>query len=150
MAAIAKLVAVKNNLITLSTEKGQCYGGLARLKRTVDNIKTERDNVIFLNGGDFYQGTVWYTHFKWRIVAHFAELMDFTAMSPGNHEFDDGIEGFEPFLAKTTFPIVCCNLDYSEAPELKGDEHILPSLTMEIDGVKIGIIGYVIKTTPVG
>ena len=71
-------------------------------------------------------------------------------MSPGNHEFDDGIEGFEPFLAKTTFPIVCCNLDYSEAPELKGDEHILPSLTMEIDGVKIGIIGYVIKTTPVG
>ena len=124
---------------------------MARLKRTVDNIKTERDNVIFLNGGDFYQGTVWYTHFKWRIVAHFAELMDFTAMSPGNHEFDDGIEGFEPFLAKTTFPIVCCNLDYSEAPELKGDEYIVPSMILSLrkTRVKIGIIGYTTKETPV-
>ena len=115
----------------------------------MDNIKTERENVIFLNGGDFYQGTVWYTHFKWSIVAHFAELMDFTAMSPGNHEFDDGVEGFEPFLANTTFPMVCCNIDYSEAPELNGEKHILPSLTVELDGVQVGIIGYVIKTTPV-
>ena len=82
-------------------------------------------------------------------MAHFAELMDFTAMSPGNHEFDDGVEGFEPFLANTTFPMVCCNIDFSEAPELNGEKHILPSLIVEVDGVQVGIIGYVIKTTPV-
>ena len=121
------------------------------MKTAVDTIKRERDNVIFLNGGDFYQGTVWYTHFKWPIVAKFAELLDFTAMCPGNHEFDDGVEGFEPFLANITFPIVCCNIDYSEAPELKGEEYIVPSMILSLrkTRVKIGIIGYTTKETPV-
>ena len=124
---------------------------MARLKKEVDTIKRERDNVIFLNAGDFYQGTVWYTLYKWEIVAKFAELLKFDAMCPGNHEFDDGIEGFEPFLANTTFPIVCCNIDYSDAPELKGKEHIVPSLVLNFrkERVKVGIIGYTTKETPV-
>ena len=115
----------------------------------MDEIKIERNNVIFLNAGDFYQGNAWYTHFKWTIVAHFAEILNFTAMSPGNHEFDDGVAGFEPFLANTTFPVVCCNIDHGEAPELNGDQHIVPSITVEMEGTKVGIIGYVTTRTPV-
>ena len=67
----------------------------------------------------------------------------------GNHEFDDGVLGFEPFLANTSFPIVCCNIDHSKEPELKGDEHIVPSITLEFEGTKVGIIGYVTTLTPV-
>ena len=60
-------------------DKGKCYGGIARLKKTVDGLKLQHENVIFLNGGDFYQGNVWYTHFKWPIVAQFTNILDFTA-----------------------------------------------------------------------
>ena len=37
-------------------------------------------NSIFVNGGDFYQGTAWYTLFKWTVVAPFANMLDPTAM----------------------------------------------------------------------
>ena len=30
--------------------------------------KEKGGNVLWLNAGDFYQGTVWYSHFKWRVV----------------------------------------------------------------------------------
>ena len=62
--------------------------------------------------------------------------------APGNHEFDDGIEGLEPFLRNVTFPIVCANCDLSDLPELK--DFIDPSITVELNGRKIGIIGFVL------
>ena len=48
-------------------DKGECFGGVARLKKAVDDITISHENVIFLNGGDFYQGNVWYTHFNLHI-----------------------------------------------------------------------------------
>ena len=53
---------------------------MARLKKVVDDLKDEHGNVIFVNGGDFYQGTIWYTKFKWKVVSKFANLLNFTAM----------------------------------------------------------------------
>ena len=60
--------------------EGKCFGGIARLYETVHNIYEEQDNVIFVNGGDFYQGTLWYTKFKWEVVAKFGNILNFTAM----------------------------------------------------------------------
>ena len=67
--------------------------------------------------------------------------------APGNHEFDDGIEGLEPFLKKVTFPIVCANCDLSDLPELKN--FISPSITVELNGHKIGIIGFILPEVTV-
>ena len=62
------------------SEEKKCFGGVARLKKTVDDFKNRNENVVFVNGGDFYQGTVWYTSFKWHVVAQFANLLNFDAM----------------------------------------------------------------------
>ncbi|XP_040570897.1 apyrase-like [Lepeophtheirus salmonis] len=85
-------------------EDDDCYGGIARLQYKVNEIKSSEKNVIFLNGGDFYQGNIWYSHFKWRAVAYFGNLLNFTAMSLGNHEFDDKVSGLVPFLNNKSFP----------------------------------------------
>ncbi len=61
-----------------------CYGGVARLVTAVKELRASDPNVIFLNGGDFYQGNVWYTYFKWRVVAHFGNILNFTAMVSEN------------------------------------------------------------------
>ena len=37
------------------------------------------------------QGTVWYSMFKWRVVANLTRPLGYTAQSLGNHEFDDGV-----------------------------------------------------------
>ena len=120
---------------------------MPRLVTAVRELREREQNVIFLNGGDFYQGNIWYTNFKWRVVAHFANILNFTAMSPGNHEFDDHVPGFVPFLKNASFPIVAANIDTSLEPTLK--DEIPKSVTVEVGGRKIGIIGYVTSDTPV-
>ena len=77
------------------------------------DIKREEDNVVWLNAGDFYQGTVWYTQFKWRVVSLFNNLLDFDAMTLGNHEFDDKIAGLEPFLRNQSTAVVVANINTS-------------------------------------
>ena len=65
----------------LFTEKvpPACFGGVARLFNTVKEIKADEENVIFLNGGDMFQGNVWYSQFKWRVIAQFTNYLNFTA-----------------------------------------------------------------------
>ena len=36
----------------------KCFGGVARIKHVVDQIKQQDENVIFLNAGDFFQVTL--------------------------------------------------------------------------------------------
>ena len=74
-----------------------CFGGVARLFNTVKEIKADEENVIFLNGGDMFQGNVWYSQFKWRVIAQFTNYLNFTAsvsistkdqVNPNNVLFD--------------------------------------------------------------
>ena len=68
-------------LLVIFAEKvpPNCYGGMARLMNTVKNIQQTEPNVIFLNGGDMFQGNVWYSQFKWKIIAQFTNYLNFTA-----------------------------------------------------------------------
>ena len=63
----------------------------------------------------------------------------------GNHDFDDGIEGLKPFLQQVNFPVLAANIDLSKSPDLQN--LIKPSIVKEIDGTKIGIIGYITPKT---
>ena len=38
-------------------------------------------------------------------------MLNFDAMTLGNHEFDDGADGLEPFLRNRTVPMVVSNMD---------------------------------------
>ena len=50
-------------------------------------------NVIVLDAGDQFQGSLFYTTYKGAAEAEFMEKIGFDAMAVGNHEFDDGPEG---------------------------------------------------------
>ena len=115
-----------------------CYGGIARVYSKTRQILETDPDALFLNAGDFYQGTVWYTQFKWRVVSLFSNLLQFDAMTLGNHEFDDRIAGLLPFLANQSSPVVVTNLNISRVPELQG--LVRPSLLLEIAGKKVHII----------
>lgn len=67
----------------------------------------------------------------------------------GNHEFDDGVRGLVPFLKHVTFPVLACNLDLQEEPELENQKNLTKSLILEKAGVKIGVIGYLTPDTKV-
>ena len=67
-----------------------------------------------LNAGDLYQGTIWYTILKYQPVVELANMLNYTAISLGNHDFDNGIEGLIPFLKGVNFPVLAANMDVSK------------------------------------
>ncbi len=128
--------------------KGECIGGAARL---VTAIAQERDklkgqNVLLLNGGDNFQGSLFYTTYKGAAEAEFLNQMKFDAMTVGNHEFDDGEDALVPFLEKIQFPVLSANV-HPNAQSKVGDR-IKPSLVLDVGGQKIGIVGAVTNDTP--
>ncbi|XP_021964441.1 snake venom 5'-nucleotidase [Folsomia candida] len=124
----------------------QCYGGFARLHHKVQEIRESHKNVLYLSGGDYYQGTVWYTLYKWRVVSTFVNILNHTAMAFGNHEFDDNVSGLVPFLDAATFPLISSNIDDSKEPSIQGKYKKSHVVTLE-DGRKVGIIGFTTQET---
>ena len=43
------------------------------------------------------QGTAWYTKLKYGPMVEFGNLLNYTAMGVGNHDFDDSVDGLVPF-----------------------------------------------------
>ncbi|MBX5147016.1 5'-nucleotidase C-terminal domain-containing protein [Rhizobium lentis] len=128
--------------------KKECFGGAARLKTAVDQRRQALSgkNVLLLNAGDNFQGSLFYTTYKGAAEAEFLNLMKFDAMTVGNHEFDDSEDGLATFLDKVQFPVVTANIKASAASKL-GDR-IKPSLVLDVGGQKIGIVGAVTNDTP--
>ena len=121
--------------------KGECIGGAARLVTAIaqERQKLQGQNVVLLNAGDNFQGSLFYTTYKGKAEAEFLNLMKFDAMTLGNHEFDDGEDALAPFLDIIKFPVTTANVKPNAQSKL-GDR-IKPSLVLEIGGQKIGIVG---------
>ena len=68
-------------------DAGECYGGLARVheatkdirRRTLADDDDESGHVLFLNAGDLFQGTIWYTLFKTSVYPAFINGLNLTA-----------------------------------------------------------------------
>ncbi|XP_022646974.1 protein 5NUC-like [Varroa destructor] len=139
----------KGSRCNLDETQNQCYGGIARQKFMVDEIRNNNPNTIFLNAGDYYQGTMWFYMLKGEIIADTIEIIRHDAMTLGNHEFDDGSAGVLPLLkraANISTPILGCNIDFSNDRLLKAYQP-RPSIVLERSGVKIGVIGFITPDT---
>lgn len=130
------------------SKAGKCYGGFARIATLIRQAKSELPSTIFLNAGDTYQGTAWYNVYKWKAVTWFMNLLAPDAISLGNHEFDDGINGLIPFIQNASYPILTTNLDLSEQPNLAAT-NLKNSTILEVSGKKIGVIGYLTPETKI-
>ncbi|WP_171119431.1 bifunctional UDP-sugar hydrolase/5'-nucleotidase [Ruegeria sp. HKCCA5463] len=120
--------------------EGKCFGGVARLKTMVD---ARRDaladqNVLLLDAGDPFQGSLYYTTYKGAAEAEFMEAIGYDVMAVGNHEFDDGPEGLASFIDAVSFPVISGNLDLSSSAELK--DKVGNHVVLDVGGQKVGII----------
>ncbi len=128
--------------------KNECFGGVARLKAAIDaeRQRLTGKNVLLLNAGDNFQGSLFYTTYKGAAEAEFLNLMKFDAMTVGNHEFDDSEDGLATFLDKVEFPVVTANVAAGASSKI-GDR-IKPYIVLDRGGQKIGIVGAVANDTP--
>ena len=130
--------------------KGECFGGIARVATKInelrDKIAGEGGNVIVLDAGDQYQGSLFYTTYKGKEVVEFMNVIGFDGMAVGNHEFDDGDEGLNVLVEGVEFPVVSGNLDLSQNNMLK--DKVQDTLVLDVGGEKIGIISALAMDTP--
>ncbi|XP_077555707.1 5'-nucleotidase-like isoform X4 [Haemaphysalis longicornis] len=132
-----------------SGDREECVGGVARIVTKVNEIKKMYPDTIFVNAGDFFQGTAWYTVLKEALISEVMVKMGYDYACLGNHEFDNGPASLALFLekvARSRLKIVSCNTDFSRSSKLR---HIkLPkSVVANMHGTKVGIIGAVLEDT---
>ncbi|KAK9711180.1 5prime-nucleotidase, C-terminal domain [Popillia japonica] len=122
-----------------------CIGGFSRMYTLITQLYRTRPNPISLNAGDNFQGTLWYNMFKWNVTQFFLNMLPTDAMTLGNHEFDDGLEGIVPFLRSINIPVVLSNIDDSLEPSIRNLYR--KSIIIEREGKKIGVIGVLTSGT---
>ncbi len=122
-----------------NNQEGKCFGGSARLASAIEEARERAENSILLDGGDQFQGTLFYTYYKGKFAAEMMNRLGYDAMTVGNHEFDDGPKVLREFVQNVNFPVLMSNADISNEPELNGI--IKKSVIIERGGTKIGLIG---------
>lgn len=63
--------------------RGPCFAGVARRFTKVSEIRKKEKNVLFLDAGDQFQGTVWFNYYKGAEAAHFMNKLGYNAMVNG-------------------------------------------------------------------
>ena len=120
-------------------------GGVERREKYINSVRKEfGDKVLYLDAGDFSQGTPYFTLFKGDIEIEIMNALGVDAACWGNHEFDNGIEELARRAKNARFPIVCANYDLGNTPLA---DVIKPYVIIEKNGKKIGIIGGSVNLT---
>ncbi|MBK8051341.1 MAG: 5'-nucleotidase C-terminal domain-containing protein [Anaerolineales bacterium] len=127
---------------------GECIGGVARRTTAIAQAKAAAPdgNVILIDAGDAFQGTLFFTEYKGDEEAKFMNELGYQVMTVGNHEFDNGPAGLANFLDKVKFPVVSANIDASGEPLLDGK--IAPYTVLDVNGEQVGIIGLTTVEAP--
>ena len=120
-----------------------CYGAYARVSTVVNEIRPTVNSSLFLNAGDEFQGTLFYSYYGGEKIAETLNQLGFDGMTLGNHEFDGGDDELGEFLDNLTFPIISANIK-SDHPIL--NRTIQPYHIYEEYG--IAVIGVTTETTP--
>ncbi len=119
--------------------EGKCFGGTARLVTAIEDARKRTNNAILVDGGDQFQGTLFYTYYKGKVAAEMMNKLGYDAMTVGNHEFDDGPEVLRGFMDAVDFPVLMSNADLTGEDILK--DKLAKSTIIERGGEKLGLIG---------
>ncbi|KAK2591709.1 hypothetical protein QQS21_010594 [Conoideocrella luteorostrata] len=113
------------------------YGGYARIKTKVNELRRQNPDSLFLNAGDEFQGTLFFSLFGSEKIAETLNDLRFDAMTLGNHEWDLGDEALGKFLKKLNFPVVSCNVrsSYPDIKETLKPYEIFPAYEVAVIGV---------------
>ena len=146
----SRIEAINKYDSTCSAEeasKNECFGGIARVKTAIDTRRGElgEANLLVLDAGDQFQGSLFYSMFKSGPIADFMNGIRFDAMAIGNHEFDDGPEELLKFIDASDFPIISGNTIAAEGSPVAGKFE--PYIIKEMGGQKVAVVSVLATDT---
>jgi len=135
-------------------------GGLVTISGYVNAVRAARREdggaVLLIDAGDMWQGTLESNLSEGATLVEAYNSLGYTAVALGNHEFDFGPVGPLPIPRATTddprgalkqrateadFPFLAANLIDQATGETVRWPNIQPTTLIEVNGVKVGIIG---------
>lgn len=60
--------------------KAPCFAGVSRRSTKIKEIRSKEKNVLLLDAGDQFQGTVWFNYYKGAEAAYFMNQLKYDAM----------------------------------------------------------------------
>ena len=118
--------------------KNPNMGGVARRAALVEKIRKEEKNVLLLDAGDIFQGTPYFNYYGGELEFKLMSMLQYDLATMGNHDFDNGIDGFYAQLPHAKFDFVSANYDFKNTIL---DNIVKPYKILHRDGIKIGIFG---------
>jgi S-sulfosulfanyl-L-cysteine sulfohydrolase len=121
-------------------------GGLDRIAAVVKRVRAERgnDKVLFLDGGDTWQGSLGSNRSKGQDMVDCMALLKPDAMT-GHWEFTYGESRVKELIGKLGFPFLALNIRDTEWNEPAFE----PMKIFEKGGVKVAVLGQAFPYTPV-
>ncbi|MCF8320518.1 MAG: metallophosphatase [Flavobacterium sp.] len=119
-------------------------GGVSRRAAIIENIRQENPNLLLLDAGDIFQGTPYFNYYGGELELKLMSMMKYDLGTMGNHDFDNGLEGFYSQMHHANFDFVTSNYDFNNT--------ILQGKTKQYkifdkNGIKVGIFGLGIELT---
>lgn len=118
--------------------KNPNMGGIARRAALIESIRQENQNVLLLDAGDIFQGTPYFNYYGGELELKLMSMMKYDLGTLGNHDFDNGIDGFYSQMHNANFDFVSANYNF-ENTVLNGK--VKPFKIIHKNGIKIGVFG---------
>ena len=113
-------------------------GGVARRATLIEQIRKDEKYVLLLDAGDMFQGTPYFNLYGGELELKLMSKLGYDAATLGNHDFDNGVDGFSKQLPHANFPIICSNYDFSNTSL---ENKTIPYKVFKKGRIKIGVIG---------
>lgn len=118
--------------------KNPAMGGVARRANLISQIRKEECNVLLLDAGDIFQGTPYFNYYGGELEFKLMSMMKYDLATLGNHDFDNGIDGFYAQLPHANFEFVSANYDFKNTVL---NDIVKPYKIFTKEGLKIGVFG---------
>jgi 2',3'-cyclic-nucleotide 2'-phosphodiesterase (5'-nucleotidase family) len=119
-------------------------GGIARIKTAVDRIRSTTPNTLFVDGGDWSEGDIYYTEGAGSAVLKMMDTMGYDIAVVGNHDWLNGPDTLLNAIdqANSKVSLIVANFDtsaYNRSDEFQ--RKITPYVIRNIGGAKVAFIG---------
>ena len=149
--AIITTADIQSNIISFETEvkedgekKRVVVGGMDRIFYLSEKIRSETAGAILVSTGDDLMG-IFFTLFKGVPEMKSMTMAGYDVVTPGNHEFDQGIDVYVNAASYADFPIICSNITTTDN-ELASI--IEPYIIKNVNGLKVGFFGLMTPDLP--
>jgi len=118
-------------------------GNAAGAATLIKEKKKEADSLgygfLLLDTGDMFVGSPIGEFSKGKAVADYFNYCSYDLLSPGNHDYDMGVDVFKDFVKSVRAQFICSNIVYEDTKE--NVEYLKPYTIIEFGDLKIGVFG---------